>query len=210
MSFVLGWRRAHYRARPQRNGPMVIVSWDEERSTVPIILIIAGLAAALQAAPSSVTCSVKNDPGRRVYRLSNVPPGRVSGNRGAPNPAEAASHAEGAAGSHPEGEPGAEAGARGGQWRIAVRTGDDPAWIELMLPGADPSFTNSTASLSYTNANGGRHVVLNVQPGHAELEVWVDHGLEVNIDPDLDPRVDELTTQGVLRALECTFDRLER
>jgi hypothetical protein len=52
--------------------------------------------------------------------------------------------------------------------------------------------------------------VLNVQPGQAELEVWVDHGLEVNIDPDLDPRVDELTTQGVLRALECTFDRLER
>jgi hypothetical protein len=95
-------------------------------------------------------------------------------------------------------------------WTIARRTRDEPAWLELTLPGAAPVITATTASLSYTNANGGRHVALDVRPDRAELDVWVDHGLEVNIDPDLDPRVDELTTGGVLRALDCRIERAGR
>jgi len=136
---------------------------------VTIVLIIAGVAAALQAsAPQIVTCSVTNDPAGRVYRLTK------------------------------------KADAQGALvWTIARRTAKAPDWIELALPGAAPAITATTASLSYTNANGGRHVALDVRPGRAELDVWVDHGLEVNIEPDLDPRVDELTTGGVLRALDC-------
>jgi hypothetical protein len=137
-----------------------------------IVLIIAGVTGALQAsAPDTVTCSVKNDPAARVYRLAKTADAQ-----------------------------------RSPVWTIARRTRAAPAWLQLTLPGAAPVITATTASLSYTNANGGRHVALDVGPGRAELDVWVDHGLEVNIDPDLDPRVDELTTGGVLRALDCRIE----
>jgi hypothetical protein len=147
------------------------VVWDEAVNGI-ILLIIAGAAAALQApAPSTITCSVRNDPAGRVYRLAR------------------------------------KADARGSLvWTIARHTREERDWIELALPGARPAITGTTASLSYTNANGGRHVALDVRPDRAELDVWVDHGLEVNIDPDLDPRVDELTTGGVLRALDCKIE----
>lgn len=137
------------------------------------MLITAALLVALQAAaaPTTVTCSVKDDPAGRVYRLSKTA---------------------------------VDAG-----WRIARRTRAQTAWIELALPGAHPSLTATSASLSYTNANGGRQVKLEVGPDHARLDVWVDYGLEVNVDPNLDPRVDELTTHGVLDALECTIDGVE-
>ena len=143
---------------------------------VIIVLIIAGVAGALQASsPDMVTCSVRNDPAARIYRLAK---------RADPQGASV--------------------------WTIARRTRDEPAWLELTLPGAAPVITATTASLSYTNANGGRHVALDVRPDRAEIDVWVDHGLEVNIDPDLDPRVDELTTGGVLRGLDCRIERAGR
>jgi hypothetical protein len=34
----------------------------------------------------------------------------------------------------------------------------------------------------------------------------VDHGLEVNIEPDLDPAVDRMTTNGPLTSLDCTVE----
>ena len=77
-------------------------------------------------------------------------------------------------------------------------------WIRLSLRGAQPRIAASTASLAFKNANGGRQVTLEVTPGHASLDVFVDHGLEVNIEPDLDPAVDRMNTNGPLTALDCT------
>ena len=41
----------------------------------------------------------------------------------------------------------------------------------------------------------------------SRLEVWVDYGLEVNVEPDLDPHVDRLNTDGPLTAIDCAIDR---
>jgi hypothetical protein len=81
------------------------------------------------------------------------------------------------------------------------------AWIDLLLPGARPELTANTARLSYRNSNGGRQVNLEVSAAGSRLDVWVDHGLEVNVEPDLDPRVDRLNTEGPVVALECTVGR---
>ena len=78
-------------------------------------------------------------------------------------------------------------------------------WIRLSLRGAQPrDRRRRTLRLRYKNANGGRMVTLDVTPGHASLDVFVDHGLEVNIEPDLDPAVDRMNTNGPLTALDCT------
>ena len=47
-------------------------------------------------------------------------------------------------------------------------------------------------------------MTLDVASDHARLDVYVDHGLEVNIEPDLDPAVDRMNTNGPLTALDCT------
>jgi hypothetical protein len=99
-----------------------------------------------------------------------------------------------------------ETGDRGpNTWRLSMQDRESASkWVRLSLPGAAPTITNGAASLAYKNANGGRQVTLDVAPGHARLEVYVDHGLEVNIEPDLDPNVDRMNTNGPLTALTCT------
>jgi hypothetical protein len=90
-------------------------------------------------------------------------------------------------------------------WRLSMQDRESGAkWIRLALPGAQPAISDGTASLRYKNANGGRQVTLNVAKDHASLDVYVDHGLEVNIEPDLDPAVDRMNTNGPLTALDCT------
>jgi hypothetical protein len=76
-------------------------------------------------------------------------------------------------------------------------------WIRLALRGAEPNLAVGTASLTFKNANGGRQVTLDVTPARASLDVFVDHGLEVNIEPDLDPAVDRMNTNGPLTSLDC-------
>src|SRR5262245_34435868 len=84
-------------------------------------------------------------------------------------------------------------------WQLSMRdTESGDRWIRLSLRGAEPKIASGTASLAYKNANGGRIVTLDVTPGQASLDVFVDHGLEVNIEPDLDPAVDRMTTNGPL------------
>jgi hypothetical protein len=78
-------------------------------------------------------------------------------------------------------------------WTLVMRGRD--ADVELPLPGAEPVIGPDTARLAYRSANGGRLVDLDVSSGGASLTVWVDHGLEVNVDPDLDPRVDEMSIE---------------
>jgi hypothetical protein len=90
-------------------------------------------------------------------------------------------------------------------WRLSMQDRESGAkWIRLALPGAAPAIADGDASVRYKNANGGRQVTLDVAKDHARLDVYVDHGLEVNIEPDLDPAVDRMNTNGPLTALDCT------
>lgn len=105
-------------------------------------------------------------------------------------------------------EPLAPGGSSAGRarWQLRMRareTGD--RWITLALPGAEPVFDRGAARLSYRNANGGRQVHLEVASSGSTLDVWVDHGLEVNIEPDLDPRVDTMSTDGPLQGVRCAI-----
>jgi hypothetical protein len=91
-------------------------------------------------------------------------------------------------------------------WRLSMRdTESGDRWIRLSLRGAQPRIATDTVSLAFKNANGGRVVVLDVKPRHASLDVFVDHGLEVNIEPDLDPAVDRMNTNGPLTTLDCVI-----
>jgi hypothetical protein len=90
-------------------------------------------------------------------------------------------------------------------WRLSMQDRESAGkWVRLALPGASPALARGTASLRYKNANGGRQVTVDVGSDHTRLEVYVDHGLEVNIEPDLDPAVDRMNTNGPLTALDCT------
>jgi hypothetical protein len=92
----------------------------------------------------------------------------------------------------------------GEKWRLVfTSTETKTSPVQLALPNARPTVTATSVRLSYRNANGGRQVDLSVGEGPARLDVWVDHGLEVNIEPDLDPRVDLMTTHGLLDNVRC-------
>jgi hypothetical protein len=133
-------------------------------------------AAHREDPPAAVTCRVRDDPRGREFVLRPMDPSPAAS--GTPEP----------------------------RWQLSMRDAESKsAWIDLPLPGAKPALTATTAKLSYRNANGGRQVNLAVSPAGSRLDVWVDHGLEVNIEPDLDPRVDRLNTEGPITALECTI-----
>jgi hypothetical protein len=98
----------------------------------------------------------------------------------------------------------------GRRWQLSMRDRETKdGWIQLALPGATPAISRESAKLSYRNANGGRQVDFEVGPGASRLDVWVDYGLDVNIEPDLDPRVDRLNTHGPITALACTIGTAE-
>ena len=137
--------------------------------------VMAPVSADAQDKPSAVTCRVPDDARQREFAL---------------RPATA-----------PSGS-----GATPIRWQLSMRDVDTRgAWIDLKLPGAAPALTAATAKLSYRNANGGRHVDSDVSPAGSRIDVWVDYGLEVNIEPDLDPHVDRLNTEGPLTRLQCTI-----
>lgn len=92
-------------------------------------------------------------------------------------------------------------------WRLRYRDREHPRWVTLSLPGARPIVDGGTARLRYRNANGGRQVELEVSTAASRLDVYVDYGLDVNIDPDLSPDVDLMNTEGPLTAIECRVMR---
>ncbi len=77
--------------------------------------------------------------------------------------------------------------------------------VTLPLPRAAPEIAGGHVSLTYKTANGGRQVTLTAAPGQSALDVDVDFGLEVNVDANLDPRVDDMNTHGS-RPMNCTID----
>ncbi|MDE3154841.1 MAG: hypothetical protein KGN76_07040 [Acidobacteriota bacterium] len=93
-------------------------------------------------------------------------------------------------------------------WELSMRgTATAGRWISLPLPGASPSFGDGTASLHYRSAYGGRTVTLTVSPAAASLDVYANYELEVNVDPDLDPKIDLLNTNGPIAGLACRVTR---
>lgn len=91
-------------------------------------------------------------------------------------------------------------------WQIVFRSRalDRPSVI-LRLPNASPSVGASEIHLSYKSANGGRTIEWRVANGAGTLDLYVNHGLEVNVDADLDPAVDQMNTEGPI-AVACRFD----
>jgi hypothetical protein len=90
-----------------------------------------------------------------------------------------------------------------GPWQLRYRDRDHRRWVALALPGALPVVEAGRARLRFRNANGGRQVELDVEPGTARLDIYVDYGLDVNIDADLDPEVDRMNTEGPLTSIAC-------
>jgi hypothetical protein len=90
-------------------------------------------------------------------------------------------------------------------WRLSMQDHESGTkWIRLSLPGAAPRLGEGSAHLEFRNGNGGRQVSLDVTPHTGRLTVFVDYGLDVNIEPDLDPAVDRMSTDGPLTSLTCT------
>jgi hypothetical protein len=91
----------------------------------------------------------------------------------------------------------------GSEWRIAFRSRAlDRPRVELRLPNV--VVEDDGRRVSSRSANGGRTVVWEIRNGDSTLDLYVNHGLEVNVEPDLDPAVDLMNTEGAVR---CTGSR---
>ena len=82
---------------------------------------------------------------------------------------------------------------RDGVWVVVfrARTLDQPS-VELPIGAAHVNL--SPFGVSYKSANGGRSIEWTASTIHLQ----VNHGLEVNIERDLDPAVDSMNTEGTL------------
>lgn len=100
-------------------------------------------------------------------------------------------------------------------WRLERRPGATPEWWltltapalgarrpSLPLTAADVTEAGSVVAVSSHSANGGASVDLRSgTPGR--LDVYVNHGLEVNVWPDLSPDVDRMNTDGARADADC-------
>jgi hypothetical protein len=92
------------------------------------------------------------------------------------------------------------------QWALAMSSraaGSTP--VLMRLPDAKPDLAPGRISLEYRTLNGGRHVTWRVTPDRATLDVYANFELEVNVDADLDPRVELMNTEGPIAALACSM-----
>jgi opacity protein-like surface antigen len=89
---------------------------------------------------------------------------------------------------------------RGNAWQISftARSLDRPR-VTLPLPNAQPVITATEIRLSYKSGNGGRTIEWQIRGASSTLDLQVNHGLEVNVEADLDPAVDQMNTEGVLK-----------
>jgi hypothetical protein len=85
----------------------------------------------------------------------------------------------------------------GDSWRVAfsAKSLDKPR-VELPLSTGRPVITGPTIALSYASANGGRRVAWTIAGDRSTLDLHVSHGLEVNVERDLDPAVEAMNTDG--------------
>jgi hypothetical protein len=91
------------------------------------------------------------------------------------------------------------------RWVMTLRSreaGTTP--VILPLPDARPLVTDREVALEYRTLNGGRNVKWKVDAaGAAALDVYTNFELEVNVDANLDPRVELMNTEGTITNLSC-------
>ncbi len=91
------------------------------------------------------------------------------------------------------------------RWLVAFSSKSlDKPRVELPLADAAPRVAEPRISLSFTSANGGRRIEWQITNGASSLDLLVNHGLEVNVERDLDPAVDSMNTDGPI-ALTCSI-----
>jgi hypothetical protein len=81
----------------------------------------------------------------------------------------------------------------------------DKPRVELLLPGSRIAITETEIRVSAKSANGGRTVEWRITNGPSTLDLYVNHGLEVNVEADLDPAVDLMNTDGAIDVM-CGFN----
>lgn len=93
------------------------------------------------------------------------------------------------------------------RWQLALRSRETGAsTVVLPLPDALPSVSDRQVVLEYRTLNGGRDVKWRVEAGGAaSLDVYTNYELEVNIETDLDPRVELMNTGGAISNLSCAL-----
>jgi hypothetical protein len=91
-------------------------------------------------------------------------------------------------------------------WRIVFRSrGLDKPQVVLAIPNAAPAIGDNEIRVSHKSANGGRTIEWRITNGPSTLDLYVNHGLEVNVEADLDPAVDLMNTDGAID-VTCVFD----
>ena len=91
---------------------------------------------------------------------------------------------------------------RDAAWRIVFRSRAlDKPQVILLIPNAAPVISESEIRVSHQSANGGRTIEWRVADGASTLDLYVNHGLEVNVEADLDPAVDLMNTDGPLEVI---------
>lgn len=95
---------------------------------------------------------------------------------------------------------------RDAAWRIVFRSRAlDKPQVVLAIPNAAPVIGANEIRVSHTSANGGRTVEWRITTGPSTLDLYVNHGLEVNVEADLDPAVDLMNTDGPID-VTCALD----
>jgi hypothetical protein len=93
------------------------------------------------------------------------------------------------------------------RWRMAMRSVQaGAAPVYLPLPDAKPSIAGGRFALEYRTLNGGRELHWKVEQGSSSLDVRTNFELEVNVEADLDPRVELMNTEGAITALSCAIE----
>ena len=88
---------------------------------------------------------------------------------------------------------------------VVFRSRDlDRPRVVLQLPGSTILMMASEIRVAAKSANGGRSVEWRITNGPSTLDVYVNHGLEVNVERDLDPAVDLMNTDGPIEVVCAT------
>src|SRR5688500_9403641 len=96
---------------------------------------------------------------------------------------------------------------RNGAWLVVFQSRQlDTPQVELRLPNAAPQISADAIRVAYKSANGGRTIDWSIAAAQSTLDLYVSHGLEINVEADLDPAVDLMNTDGVI-GVHCTAPR---
>jgi len=94
------------------------------------------------------------------------------------------------------------------RWRLGMRSREaGERQVVMPLPDAKPVLNGKEIVVDYRSLNGGREVRWKVAASGASLSVYANFELEVNVEADLDPRVDLMNTDGPISRLSCSLPR---